>query len=170
MPNFYRRCDYINSDGIQCETWYDAQGATFGVCPGHSGMISTDLASNSEAGSIVKNTYIEKRQEQEKLCADMTLDELELHYAKLETMIEELKMQLLTAAATRRTKLDTLTESERAERKKIRTPRTAVSSDGKVRKNAAATAKKPTLKDDPVHYMMSKHGFTEEQAKRMLGL
>lgn len=164
MSNFHRRCAHVSETGQECEIWFSlGDDETKRLCPIHSGEVSPEQATKHEE---TRSLYITRRKEQEVLCANMSLDELDEHIAKIEVVIEEEKMRLLTARATKSNKLDLLSEAERAERRKIKTSRPEGSEPAKPRKPKSDI---PTLKSDPVRYMMLKHGFTEEQAKRMLG-
>lgn len=168
MSDSYRRCRYFDPEGIECDTWFPfteveslatAEDIRQYYCVNHRDVVSTDLAANG----VNKATYIEKRKIEETLCFKMTLDELDAHIAGIEVIIEQEKLKAMTARAVKRQKIEDLTEDEREERRKIKTPR-QVDPD-KVKKSPGVT-----LKSNPLKYMIQKNGLSRENAISMLGL
>lgn len=152
----YLRCIYESEDTkVQCDSWFNsADGGS--MCILHRNPISTHLA----AIGINKEEYIEHRDAQAKICYEMTLPEIEEHISKIERVIEIERTNLLTARAVKSDKVNKLTEEERAERRKIKTPKLILE----------PAVKKNSMKTDPVKYLMEKNGWTEEMAKMMLDL
>jgi hypothetical protein len=153
----YRRCCYINDQGLQCETWFEANTDSK-LCAPHSEIISPSSNGHSNEAKI---KYIDLVNEQGALCAKMSLDELDIHIAGLEKLLEEEKARLYAARAKRTQKLDDLSEEERKVRRAIKVTRSVEEKEKK--------PKKATLASDPVKYMMQKFNLTEDQAKKMLG-
>lgn len=124
----YVRCRYISPDGLECETWFPHSETTI-FCPVHIGSVSLSLAANG----IAKDSYIEKRNNAQlnllEATKDMSVNDAlayyDQHIAGIEKVIEEQKMLVSTARALRQNELEKLSESERAERRKIQTPRVA---------------------------------------------
>jgi predicted secreted protein len=91
----------------------------------------------------------------------MTHDELNEHIAELESKLEQIKAEVLITRACRKTRMDEMSEDERekyvARVRKQKTPE-------------PKTPKVPTMKSDPIGYLMSKHGMTKAQAEKMMGL
>lgn len=153
----YLRCQYETDDKVQCDSWFPGTEHAQ-LCMIHRDPISTHLA----AIGINKENYITHRDEQAKICFAMTLAELEEHIAKVERVIELERTNLSTANAVKSDKLNKLTEEERAERRKIKTPQFVL--EPKAKKTSAKLA------IDPVKYLMEKNGWSEAVARQMLDL
>jgi uncharacterized small protein (DUF1192 family) len=149
--NSYYRCLHFDDSSAQCETWARSiDGAENKYCSAHDGSISHPEK---------KEVYIDLLNAERRLCFAMTLEELDTHIAGIEKEIERLKASLLSSRATRAEKIDKLSDDEREQRRKIK----VVSPEPKEKKVTS-------IKKDPLKYMMEKHGLTEVQAKKMLGL
>jgi len=158
MAKSFRNCNYIDSDSIQCDAFYDANEHPT-MCAIHRRTVGTDLAANG----INKSDYITRRQEHEKFVSQMTMAELDIHIAEIEKVIEQEKMKLLVTRARKGAELDKLSNAERAELRKIKTPKVE-----KVVKSPKTTDVKG-LMGKAIESMM-RLGITEQQAKEKLGL
>ena len=152
----YVRCHFIPDTGEQCELWFLPDVPNQTHCPVHLHAASMQ---------VNKDSYIEALNGQRKICAAMTIDELEIHIAGIETLIENQRANLLTARATKRDKLDELDEDERKERRKIQL---TVNAEGQMKvEKVPYSPKNPrnrtSMKKDPIEHLM-KTGLTREQA------
>lgn len=147
-----RRCVYMGGDGLQCEVWFPAVSDSK-LCPEHSKTISPN-GINLE----VKQRFIDLVNETKDLVYKMSLDEIDTHIAQLETELEKQKTIIYASRAVRAERLDTLTEEERAKRRSIKITKAVTE----------VRTKRPTMKSDPVRYMMQNQNLTEEEAKEVL--
>lgn len=152
----YLRCTYVPDGGIQCDNWVKVEVETDSLtkCPLHLNHISPLLKQEN------KQTYIDIRNDAAKLCHDMSLDELELHIAGLELVIEQERAKLMSARSVKGDKLDKLSEEEREVRRKIKTER----------KEKPETTKRVTIKSDPIKFFMQTYNISEIEAMKKLGL
>lgn len=149
----FRRCSYLDSQGLQCEKWFPAEGSDK-LCDLHSGVIRPN------GTDVNKVKYIDLVNVTRAACHLMTIDTLDEHIAGLEKELEDLKTKLYASTASRREKLDALTEEERKELRKIKIERAVTQ----------PTSKQPTIKSNPIAYAMKKFNLSEEKAKELLGL
>lgn len=128
MAQGYVRCHYISPDGFECDSWIPSiDGENHELCAVHASALSLPMASNG----VNKDSYISKRNAAqfsllaatEGMSVSDKLAYYDQHIAGIEKIIEEQKMLVLTARALKQTELEGLTEAERAERRKIRTPK-----------------------------------------------
>lgn len=168
MPSSFTRCHYeIPETQDQCNTWFEKLADEV-LCPIHAGIISPDAAVKH---AETKANYLQSVNEEHAICAKMTLEDLDIHINRLEAVIELERTKLLAARATRSQKIETLSDDERAERRKQKISKAVFNLENpKVKKEKIIKEKKSTLKDDPIKYMMQQYHMTEEQAKGMLGL
>lgn len=159
----YIRCHYESTDTkVQCDCWfdsssYDREKPESKYCIIHRDAISTELA----VLGVNKETYIETRDKEAKFCYEMSFEELEKHISEVEKVIEFERTKLLTARAVKSDKLEKMTDDERKERRKIKTPSVVLE---------PLKPKKVSVKDNPVKYLMQQMTITEKQARTMLGL
>ena len=177
MNELHRRCIYIDSDGIQCEHWVPISKNTK-LCLVHSDTINPTDSPES------KERYIDLVNDQREFCyqfkdgseshQDKTLvfefkddgegtklDKIEKHIAFLERVLEDVRARTYATKAIRGEQLDALSEEERKKRRAIKVERVA----------RETREKKPTIKSDPVKYLMMKNPkMTEAMAREFLGL
>lgn len=155
MAKSYTRCAYFNENSQQCEVWFEKDESVTGLplCDEHKRMTDPSL------GDEQKKLYIDVVNDHKKFCYQMTVEELDLHIAGIEREIEAIKTKLFATRSVRAEKLDNLTENQRKERRKIKV-------DSAVREEAKK--KKPTIKSDPVGYLMMTQNMTEAQARLIL--
>lgn len=163
----YFRCQHTDDDKRQCENWFlpaDVE-AIVKLCPHHINSLS--LKSNEPQA---KANYIDTRNAELTIVKDMTVDQLDQHIAGLEAEIEVLKARVMTSRANRADKVQKLSDEERAKRQRITFDSTGTRIERPERQRAKAPSK-PTLKSDPVGYLMATYPtLTREQAEKMAGL
>lgn len=163
MPYF--RCAYIADNNLQCDVWFKTD-TNETLCPIHVNAINPKLARDDENK---RQTYLEQRNGEAKKCHEMTLDELALHIAEMENVLAEQKAKLMTARAVKSDKESLLSDLEREERRKIKTPK--VDENGQVTaKKAKSTTPKLSLKSDPIAYIMAQYKCDRPGAMKILGL
>lgn len=108
----YIRCTHIDSNGMQCEDWFEMNAAT------KASLCSAHLNNTAPSLSISKPRFIDLQNNELALCHKMTFDELELHVANLDKQLEELKQRTSVAKSVRRVRADDLSEDERKKRTK----------------------------------------------------
>lgn len=165
------RCQYTDDSGMQCEKWFDAakkpDPTLIKFCPDHDGIIGEKLAADPD----VKERYIDLVNGHRKIVAEMNIDEIDEHIAGLEKLIEAERTKLLTSRAVRAEKIDKLTDEEREVRRSIKLERAKNPEKKSSRASKVQTiSNKPTIKSDPVGYLMANYGFTREQAESQLGV
>ena len=151
MSTPYRRCIYMAENGLQCETWFPAISDTK-ICDVHSGVVTPAEAS--------KVKYIDLANEERAACHKMSFEELDIHIAELEKVLENQKTRLYSARATRIEKLDNLSEEERKELRKIKIDRMV----------KEPTVKKATIKSDPIKYLMQTKKMSEQESRDMMSM
>jgi hypothetical protein len=148
-----RRCAFIGGDGTQCEKWFEARDNNK-ICAFHRGE-------KPKEDEQVKIAYIELVNVQRKYCYTLDFEALDSHIQELEKVLENARVSAMTARQVKAEKLDTLTEEQRKELRKIKVSREVVKE---------VKAKKPSLKKDPIKYLMETYKITEEQAKKMMDM
>lgn len=155
----YIRCEYISpTTNEQCEVWFPFKERKFK--DGHALPVLCDDCAKSPNASATpqqKTQYIETINIQRKFCENMTLDELDVHIAKITAAIEDQKVCLNAARAVRADRISKLSDEERNERRKY-----------KIQK-ALNPEKVKSVKKDPVAALSNKLG-SEQKAKDLLSL
>jgi len=177
-----RRCNYLDNHGQQCDKWFPAIDSTK-LCENHRGIISSNGTSD-KLNETPK--YIDLVNDQRQYCyhfLDGTaqnqsqklifefkddedgsiFDKLDSHIAFIEKVLEDMKARLHSARAVRGEKLDALSESERSELRKIKL-------DKAVKEPKVKADKAPSLKKDPVSYLMKTKKMSEADAKESLNM
>lgn len=173
MPSGYNRCHYTSPEGFECETFFPSDQGN--LCPVHLGSLSISLASHG----IGKESYLEQRNNAlfsliEAMNGKSTNDALQFldeHIAGIERVIEGEKIKVLTARAKRAELIEGLSESERKERQKIKTPK--LDSNGNVKEKRVSTAKAlgaDILAKEKAIASLMKAGKTREQALVIVNL
>jgi len=175
----YRRCCYLSPEGHQCEEWFPAIDSNK-LCKAHREIISPS-EKNGNLESKVK--YIDLVNDERKYCyhfqdgtaqcQSQTLiyefkddedgtafDKLDAHQAFLDKVIADLKARAQTASSVKREKLDSLSEEQRAELRKIKIEKFKEPKKEKV----------PTFKGDPIAHLAQARGLSQEDAKELLTL
>jgi hypothetical protein len=159
--NGYHRCEYppdVNG-GRECEVWFPSEEGR--LCIMHRNSAGPELAHLDES---LKSEYIRLRNEQSVLCHKMSLDELDIHIAGIEKVIENERTKLLAARAKRSDKLQLLSDEEREERRKIKYVPNGEGRE-RIKKETKAEKLKATIKSDPVGYFMESLNFSREAAE-----
>src|SRR5487761_238747 len=173
----YRRCFYLDERGQQCEAWFAAETEDK-LCPAHRGIaIITngenkinkikyiDLANNARAYAYHFRDGRTQEQNQELIFQfkdDMDgsiFEKLDHHLAFLECVLQDIKIKLSETRAVKTEKMNDLTEDQREELRKI-----------KIEKIFKTPDKIPSMKKDPIAYLMKTKGMSEEDAKKQLSL
>ena len=153
MSTPYRRCCNINEAGLQCETWFPAINDSK-LCDVHSSIATP----NGTQENKVK--YIDLVNTERATCHTMSFEELDIHIAELEKVLENQKTKLYSALATRSEKIDKLSEEERKELRKIKVDRAV----------RETPVRKATIKSDPIKYLMQSKGMSEQESKDMMSM
>lgn len=155
----YIRCQFIGSDNIECEVWFDEEEhAKF--CILHRDIISEASAARGDN----KDRYFEIRKQEEIFCDQMSNEALDEHIASIEKHIALEKTRLLTARAKKSDRIAKMTEEEREVLRKIKVSGPIVPKKDKTPRHPVTAS----IKNDPVKYLMQKLNCTEEQARKML--
>lgn len=102
--------------------------------------------------------YIDARNAEIKYCHEMTIDELDIHIAMIETQIAELKVKFYSARGVRGDKIEKLSDTERAARREWKA--------ANVNEPKAKTVKSK----DPVTHLGSKLGVNKADAKDLMNM
>lgn len=149
MALTYFPCAYTDPlSSIPCGQFFPEDATKSHFCPAH--RTTPEVTENKEL-------YIDVRNGEMKYCHQMTLDELEVHIAGIETQIAELKAKYFAARGVRGDKLDKMTEEERVERRKWRS-------------SAPVDPIKPKKSKDPVTHLGSKLGLNRSDAKDLMNM
>lgn len=152
-----RRCNYIDSLGLQCETWFILEvGNSSYLCAAHDNLITPSRAA---ANGDIKVKYIDLVNSQRAECNKMSIPELQDHVAKVEQALELAKINANTSNAVLREKLSELSEEKRRELRKIKI------SDAVPANNDRTRTRTPKIEQDPVSYMMAKYRLNRAQAE-----
>lgn len=172
MPsNEYIRCHYVGPNSIECEIWFlRVEGQNF--CPIHAG--STLSVENVSNGNNKQEFYAHRDRVVEPLieaCKGLTdveaLSYIDKHVAGLEAEIARLKLEAMHARALGQGRSEKLSDSERAERRKIKVE--ARVKEHKVPKKSSGKLSRMSP-EAMVAELMRKHGLDESGARNLLGL
>lgn len=167
MSTSYVRCKFESSDTKeQCNSWYDSDLTDSSMCEIHREIASlSGISFYTVTTTPEKQKYIDFVNAQHSLCVNMSLDELDEHIKKIEAVIENERTKLLAARATKSQKLESLSDAERAARRKQ-----TISNAVRESKPKQTKPQKVTLKENPVKYMMQSFGFSQDESLSELGL
>jgi hypothetical protein len=174
----HRRCIYLDERGTQCDTWFKAIDSNK-LCETHRNILSSSGHINEEN----KVKYIDLVNDERAYCyhfldgdaqeqkqnlifqfkddeSGTIFDKLDSHIAFIEKIIEDMKARLHSARATKSEALDSLTEDERVERRKVK-----IDKAFKPEKTKA-----PSLKSDPVGHLVKKNNMSKQDASDLLSM
>lgn len=168
MPQGYLPCQFVSPvSGVQCNSWYPSEEDKH-FCIVHRGTISASLAGHE----IEKETFINRSRESAQPLIDAiknlspveSLEYLDVHIAGIERIIEEKKLEAMSARAIRQGQFEKLSENER---KRLR----AIPNPVREKRESANEAKKlgqaMLAKEKAIKSLMNT-GMTREKALAML--
>jgi hypothetical protein len=174
----HRRCIYLDERGTQCDTWFKAVDSNK-LCEVHRNILSSNDHINEEN----KAKYIDLVNDERAYCyhfldgeaqcqkqdlifqfkddeSGTIFDKLDSHIAFIEKVIEDMKARLHSARAAKSEALDSLTEEERVERRKVK-----IDKAFKPEKTKA-----PSLKSDPIGHLVKKNNMSKQDASDLLSM
>lgn len=172
MPsNEYIRCHYVGPNSIECEIWFlKADEGT--LCPIHKGStLSVENVSNGHNKQEFyahRDRVVEPLIEATRAMSDVeALSYIDKHVAGLEAEIARLKLEAMHARALGQGRSEKLSDSERAERRKIKVE-SRVKETKVPRKSTGKLSRMSP--EGMVAQLMRQHGLDENGAKALLGI